>query len=125
MQNSIREGFCLSVTEALWKERPVVATNVGGIPIQLREQVNGFLVEPYDTKGFADKVIQLLQNPDIAEQMGKKGKELIRRNFLITRLISDYLDLLNDLFSRQHGMRRSGNLVMQRSRANFIGDGSG
>jgi hypothetical protein len=58
-------------------------------------------------------------------KMGKKGKELIRRNFLITRLISDYLDLLNDLFSRQHGMRRAGNLVMQRSRATFIGDGSG
>lgn len=102
LQKSLREGFCLCVTEALWKETPVVATNVGGIRIQLREADNGFLVEPYDTKGFADKVIQLLQNPDMAKQMAKKGKGTVRQNFLITRLLLDYLDLLNDLLWRRN-----------------------
>ena len=86
MQNSIKEGFCLCVTEALWKGKPVVATNVGGIPLQLKEEVNGFLIEPFNTELFAEKVLQLLQNPDMSEQMGKRGKEFIRQNFLITRL---------------------------------------
>ena len=95
IQKSIREGFGLTVTEALWKGKPVVASNVGGIPIQIEDGKNGFLVEPYDTKGFADRVIQILQNPDIAKKMGKKGKDAVRENFLITRLLSDYLDLLN------------------------------
>ena len=100
VQKSVKEGFCLSITEALWKETPVVATNVGGIPIQLREAENGFLVEPHDIKGFADRVVHLLHNPDAAERMGKKGKEIVRRNFLITRLIMDYLNLLDELSRR-------------------------
>jgi len=97
VQKSIREGFGLTVTEALWKGRPVVASNVGGIPLQIKDGGNGFLAEPYDTKGFADRIIQLLQNPKLAEEMGKKGKEIVRKNFLIIRLLSDYLDLLNDI----------------------------
>ena len=98
VQKSISEGFCLSITEALWKERPVVATNVGGIPAQLREAENGFLVEPYDTRRFASKIVELLQNPDLAEWMGRKGKETVRREFLITRYILDCLDLYSYLF---------------------------
>ena len=97
VQNSIREGFCLAVTEALWKEKPVVATNVGGIPLQVKDGQNGFLVEPHDTKSCADRLIQILQNPDMAKQMGRKGKEIVRDNFLITRSLLDYLDLLNDV----------------------------
>jgi trehalose synthase len=97
IQKSIREGFGLTVTEALWKGTPVVASNIGGIPLQIKYGENGFLVEPHDTEGFADRVIQILQNPDLAEEMGKKGKEVVRKNFLITRLLSDYLDLLNDI----------------------------
>ncbi|MFC1848378.1 glycosyltransferase [Chloroflexota bacterium] len=100
MQKSVREGFCLCVTEALWKGRPVVATNVGGIPVQLREAENGFLVEPDDTIGFADKVVQLLEDPDLADQMGQKGKEIVRQNFLITRFMLDCLDLYDDLLGR-------------------------
>ena len=96
-QNSIREGFCLAVTEALWKEKPVVATNVDGIPLQVKDRQNGFLVEPRDTKSFADRLIQILQNPDMAKQMGKKGKEIVSENFLITRSLLDYSDLLNDV----------------------------
>ncbi|WP_287587413.1 glycosyltransferase [Candidatus Borrarchaeum sp.] len=97
LQTSIKEGFGLSVTEALWKETPVVASNVGGIPLQVIDGETGFLVDPHDTGSFAEKVIRLLQEPDLAEKMGKKGKEHIRRNFLITRLLSDYLSVLNDI----------------------------
>jgi len=93
----VREGFCLCVTEGLWKGRPVVATNVGGIPIQLREAENGYLVEPQNTPGFAEKVTELLRNPDIADYMGQKGKEIVRQNFLITRFMLDCLDLYDDL----------------------------
>lgn len=98
IQKSLREGFGLTVTEALWKGKPVVASNVGGIPLQIADGENGFLVEPYDTKGFADRVIKILQNPRLAEEMGKKSKEIVRNNFLITRLLLDYLDLLNEIF---------------------------
>jgi trehalose synthase len=97
LQTSIREGFGLSVAEALWKETPVVASNVGGIPLQVIDGETGFLVDPHDTGSFAEKVIRLLQEADLAEKMGKKGKEHIRRNFLITRLLSDYLSVLNDI----------------------------
>jgi trehalose synthase len=97
VQNSIREGFCLAVTEALWKRKPIVATNVGGIPIQIRNGKEGFLVEPHKKEQFAERIIEILKNPSLAKEMGDKGKERVRENFLITRLLSDYLDLLNDI----------------------------
>jgi len=97
IQKSIREGFGLTVTEALWKGTPVVASSTGGIPLQIRDGDNGFLVEANDKKGFAQRIVQLLRDPDLADEMGRKGKELVREKFLITRLVSDYLDLVNDL----------------------------
>jgi trehalose synthase len=97
VQNSIREGFCLAVTEALWKGKPMVATNVGGIPIQIRDGEEGFLVEPHEKEEFAERIIEILKNPSLAKEMGDKGKERVRKHFLITRLLSDYLDLLNDI----------------------------
>ncbi len=97
VQKSIREGFCLAVTEALWKEKPVVASNVGGIPTQIKDGENGFLLEPMDARGFADRIVRILQNPKLGIEIGKKGKEFVRKNFLIIRLLSDYLDLLNDV----------------------------
>jgi len=97
VQNSIREGFCLAVTEALWKGKPMVATNVGGIPLQIRDGEEGFLVEPYERGEFADRIVEILKNPSLAKEMGDKGKERVRKDFLITRLLSDYLDLLNDI----------------------------
>jgi trehalose synthase len=97
IQKSLKEGFGLTVTEALWKGKPVVASNVGGIPLQIKDGENGFLLDPCDKKGFADRIVQFMKNPSLAEEMGKKGKELVRNNFLITRLIIDYLDLLNDI----------------------------
>jgi len=99
IQKSIREGFCLCVTEALWKGTPVVASNVGGIPYQIDDGRSGFLVEPRDNNGFAERIIHILQNHDEAEAVGKKGKEKVRKEFLITRLLSDYLDMLNSIMS--------------------------
>ncbi|MGQ9720477.1 MAG: glycosyltransferase [Candidatus Jordarchaeum sp.] len=97
VQKSQREGFGLTITEALWKGTPVVASSVGGICLQIIDGENGFLLEPNDNRGFADRITQLLKNPNQAKEMGKKGKEIVRKNFLITRLLMDYLILLNDV----------------------------
>jgi len=97
VQKSIREGFCLCVTEALWKGTPVVASNVGGIPYQIDDGHSGFLVEPQDNERFAERIIHVLKNPDEAKAVGEKAKEKVRKEFLITRLLSDYLDMLNSV----------------------------
>lgn len=97
VQKSAREGFGLTVSEALWKGTPVVTSNIGGIPLQVSDGENGFLVGARDNKGFAQRIVELLEKPDLARDMGKKGKEMVRKNFLITRLVSDHLDLLNDI----------------------------
>jgi len=95
IQKSTREGFCLAVTEAMWKGTPVVASNVGGIPSQIEDSQSGYLLEPHDTEGFADRTVHLLQHPEEAEELGQQAKERVREKFLITRLLSDYLDMLN------------------------------
>jgi trehalose synthase len=97
IQKSLREGFGLTVTEALWKEKPVVASNAGGIPLQIKDGENGFLLDPYNKEGFADRIIKILEDPKLAKEIGRKGKEHVRNNFLITRLLSDYLDLFDDI----------------------------
>jgi len=89
IQKSTKEGFCLCVTEALWKGTPVVASDVGGIPSQINDGENGFLLDPKDTEGFADRIINLLKNPDDGKAIGQKAKETVRQKFLITRLLSD------------------------------------
>ncbi len=98
LQKSTREGFGLSVAEAQWKGTPVVASKIGGIPEQVVNNKTGFLVDPYDYAGCADKVITLLKDKKLANRMGREGKEFIRNNFLVTRHISDYLALLIDVF---------------------------
>ncbi len=100
IQKSTREGFCLAVTESLWKGKPVVASNVGGIPIQIEDGKNGFLLEPKDTEGFADRIIHLLKNPKESEIMGHHAKQSVREKFLITRLLSDYLYMLNSIMGK-------------------------
>ena len=100
IQKSTKEGFGLTVTEALWKGTPVVGSNVGGIPLQITDGENGFLVDSWDAKGFAERIIELLKNPDLANKMGKKAIESVRKKFLITRLLSNYLDLFNHLLFR-------------------------
>jgi len=95
---SIREGFGLSVTEALWKEVPVVGGNVGGIPLQVIDGETGFLVNTVEEA--AEKTLYLLKNPEEAEEMGRKGKEHVKENFLITRHLKDYLKLFLRLTHR-------------------------
>jgi len=100
IQKSTKEGFCLAVTEALWKETPVVASDVGGIPIQIEDGKNGFLLAPKDNEGFADRIIHLLKNPEDSKNLGCQGKETVREKFLITRLLSDYLYMLNSIIGK-------------------------
>ncbi|KXA94923.1 glycosyl transferase family 1, partial [candidate division MSBL1 archaeon SCGC-AAA259I09] len=86
-------GFGLAVSEALWKETPVVGSNVGGIPNQIIDEENGFLVNPHDYDEAAGKVLKLLTDDNLRKEMGKKGKERVKKNFLITREIEDWLNL--------------------------------
>ncbi len=95
LQKSIKEGFALTVSEALWKETPVIGTNSGGIPLQINDGENGFLVN--SDKEAADKVVELIKNPVKAEKMGEKGKEIVRKKFLITRQMEDWIDIYNEL----------------------------
>ena len=95
IQKSLREGFGLVITEALWKGKPVVAANVGGIPLQVDNRRTGYLIG--DISECAERVIHLLKNSEIANKMGISGKEYVRKNFLITRLLKDYLNLFNSL----------------------------
>ena len=95
LQKSLREGFGLTVSEALYKGTPVVASKVGGIPIQVIDGINGFLHSPHDLKGFSDSVIKLLKDEKLRTAMGKAGKEHVKKNFLITRLMLDWLYLMN------------------------------
>ncbi len=97
IQKSIREGFGLTVTEALWKGTPVVASNVGGIPIQVKDGETGFLVEPHDHDTTTDIIADLLKKPDKGRKIGERGREYVRDNFLITRLVIDYLELLKEI----------------------------
>jgi len=89
VQKSIREGFALTVAEALWKGRPVVASAVGGIPLQVKHHYSGLLVHSVEGAAFAIK--QLLNNPDYAGRLGENGREHVRQNFLLTRHLMDYL----------------------------------
>lgn len=99
LQKSTREGFGLTVAEALWKGTPVVASNIGGIPEQVINNKTGFLVKPDDINGCAERVLTLLKDKKLAGEMGEQGKKFIRENFLITRDILDYLTLLIDVFN--------------------------
>jgi trehalose synthase len=94
IQKSLKEGFAITVSEALWKGTPVVASNVGGLPSQIIDGKNGYLIDPLDFKEFADKIIYLIKNPAIAKNMGKYGKNYVKNNFLITRHLLDYIQLM-------------------------------
>ena len=89
MQKSVREGFGLTVTEAMWKGTPVVGGNVGGIRYQIEHGVNGYLVENSSQAG--QHIVELLQNPEAVAQMGARARESVRLRFLLPRLLRDYL----------------------------------
>jgi trehalose synthase len=91
LQKSLREGFGLTVSESMWKGKPVIGGAVGGIPLQIIHGVNGFLVN--SVEGAAFRTRQLLNNPDMAGAMGEKAREYARTHFLITRQVRDYLSV--------------------------------
>ncbi len=91
LQKSLKEGFGLTVSEAMWKGKPVIGGAAGGIPLQITHGITGFLV--HSVEGAAFRVRQLLNNPELAKQIGEKARAYIRTNFLITRQIRDYLSL--------------------------------
>ncbi len=97
IQNSTREGFGLTVTEALWKGKPVVATNVGGIPLQIVDGESGFLVEPENSEQLAQRTLEILQHPEMGKHLGERGREDVRQKFLITRMVYDDLKLLREM----------------------------
>jgi trehalose synthase len=100
IQKSLREGFGLTVSEALWKRKPVVASAVGGIPSQVIHKVTGMLV--HSVEGCAYQIRYLLSNPDFARRLGELGHEHVRENFLITSSLKRYLLLFHAL-RRQAG----------------------
>jgi trehalose synthase len=89
LQKSTKEGFGLTVSEAMWKARPVIGGAVGGITVQIIYGETGFTVSSIE--GCAYRIRYLLNNPEAAAQMGKKAQDYTRRNFLITRHLCDYL----------------------------------
>ena len=89
MQKSTREGFGLTVTEALWKGRPMIAGNVGGIPLQIEDGKSGYLVSSPEEA--AQRSIDILKDPELAKSLGKAGKEHARDHFLTPRLLRDWL----------------------------------
>lgn len=92
IQPSLQEGFGLTISEALWKGTPVVASNKGGIPLQIEDSITSFLAET--PAEYAEKIMYLLQNKDIAEKMGEAGKKFVTENLMITRHVLDYLTLM-------------------------------
>ncbi len=91
LQKSLKEGFGLTVSETMWKGKPVIGGATGGIPLQITHGVSGFLV--HSVEGAAFRMRQLLNNPEMAKRMGENAREYVRKNFLITRQIRDYLSV--------------------------------
>lgn len=95
VQKSTREGFGLVVTEALWKSTPVVGSRVGGIAKQIEDGETGFLVE--GAEECADRVVDLLKDPELSQEMGERARESVRGQFLTPRHLADYLRIFNSL----------------------------
>jgi trehalose synthase len=95
VQKSIREGFGLTVAEAMWKERPVIGGNVGGIKLQIEDGVSGYLVD--SPEACAARLVELLRDADLRRRMGSAGQERVRQHFLTLRELTDYLELLGSL----------------------------
>ncbi len=93
LQKSLREGFGLTVTEAMWKGAAVIGGNVGGIRHQIQDGVNGFLVSSVEET--ADRIVTLLKNESLRLSMGSRAHETVRERFLMTRLLEQYLDLID------------------------------
>jgi trehalose synthase len=99
-QKSLAEGFGLTVSEAMWKGRPVVASQIGGIREQIEDGRTGFLVDPGDLRTFGERVSGLLEDPHVAERMGEAAQTRVRDLFLGPRHLGQYVELLEGLLSR-------------------------
>jgi trehalose synthase len=95
LQKSTREGFGLTVSEALWKARPTIAGNVGGIPLQVTDGETGFLVNSAEEAAAAS--LKVLDDPELGKRLGRAGKEHVRTHFLMPRLLRDWLKIFNEL----------------------------
>jgi len=95
LQKSLREGFGLTVAEAMWKGTPVIGGNVGGIRYQIEDGVNGFLVSSIEES--AKRIVQLVNDQGLRDEMGHKARETVRKKFLMTRYLEQYLDLFGEL----------------------------
>jgi trehalose synthase len=95
IQKSTREGFGLTVSEALWKGRPFIGGDVGGIPLQVQDGQTGYLVSSPDE--CAARALEILREPELGKRLGRTGKEHVRRNFLTPRLLRDWLRIFNEL----------------------------
>lgn len=93
IQKSLREGFGLVVSEALWKRTPVIGSDIGGIPLQIEDGESGYLVDPNDIDGAAVRLKRLLEDEDLRRQLGEQGEETVRERFLLPRHLLDYLEL--------------------------------
>ena len=93
LQKSLREGFGLTVSEAMWKSTPVIGGNVGGIRYQIENGVNGFLVSSVEEA--AERIVELLKDQKLRDEMGRKARETVREKFLLTRYLEQYLDLFH------------------------------
>ena len=89
IQKSTREGFGLTVTEAMWKGKPVIGGDAGGIRVQINDGVSGFLVS--SAEECAQRLVELLQDPSLRVRIGEEAKESVRQRFLLPRLALDYL----------------------------------
>jgi trehalose synthase len=97
IQKSTREGFGLTVTEAIWKGRPFIGGNVGGIPLQIENGVSGYLVDSVD--GCAARTLDILRDPALGKALGRRGKEHVRKHFLTPRYLRDYLKIFTELLA--------------------------
>ena len=95
LQKSVREGFGLTVAEAMWKGTPVIGGNVGGIRYQVEDGVNGFLVSSIDET--AKRMVELINDKKLRDEMGSKARDTVRKNFLLTRYLEQYVDLFAEL----------------------------
>jgi trehalose synthase len=102
LQKSIREGFGLTVAEAMWKGKPVIGGNVGGIRHQIEDGVNGFLVSSVEEA--AARIVQLIKDDKLRKRMGERARETVKERFLLTRLLEQYLDLFSS-FETLHPLR--------------------
>src|SRR5256714_2297382 len=93
LQKSLREGFGLTVAEAMWKGTPVIGGNVGGIRYQIKDGVNGFLVSSVDEA--AERIVRLLKDKKLRDEMGRKARETVREKFLMAHYVERYLDLFD------------------------------